>query len=527
VAGGAFAVVNASSPSSSSASALAHNPDLDPGSTVGIRRAPDFTLSDQFGKPVSLDSYRGKVVMLDFNDSECTTICPLTTTAMLDAKRMLGPAASQVQLLGVDADPKATSIEDVFSYSELHGMLGHWRFLTGSLAQLKHVWRQYGVQADIQHGLIAHTPALYVIDPQGRLRKLYLTQQSYSSVSQLGQLLATEASSLLPDHPRVRSHLSYRAIPTITPATRATLPTTTDTNLNLGPSSSPHLYLFFATWDEEVTSLGGQLDALNRYQSAATPAKLPKLTAIDEGSVEPSRSALGHFLTQLPSPLSYPVAIDHSGRVADGYGVQGQPWFVLTSSSGRILWYWNVDVQGWLTRSTLTADIRAALAHPPAGPSTPAAARQQLAGSPPALAALHEQAGRLLGSQAALTARIHALRGYPIVLNAWASWCGPCREEFTLFAAASVDYGRRVAFLGADTDDSPGDAHAFLQQHAVSYPSYQTATSRLQEIAPGGVEGLPTTIFINRAGRVTYVHTGQFVSLGTLNADIQQYAEGG
>ena len=80
--------------------------------------APNFTLTDQFGQPVSLSSYRGKVVILAFNDSECTTVCPLTTAALVDAKAMLGSAASQVQLLGIDANPKATAIDDVLSYSE-------------------------------------------------------------------------------------------------------------------------------------------------------------------------------------------------------------------------------------------------------------------------------------------------------------------------------------------------------------------------------------------------------------------------
>ena len=77
------------------------------------------------------------MTLLDFNDSECTTICPLTTTAMLDAKRMLGPAARSVQLLGVDANPKATAIDDVLSYTQLHGLTGKWQFLTGSLGQLQ------------------------------------------------------------------------------------------------------------------------------------------------------------------------------------------------------------------------------------------------------------------------------------------------------------------------------------------------------------------------------------------------------
>ena len=527
VATGALVVVSLSGSSPSSARALATNPNLDPGSPLSGRPAPDFTLSDQSGRPVSLHSYRGKVVILDFNDSECSTICPLTTTAMLDAKRMLGPAGARVQLLGVDANPKATSIEDVLSYSQLHGMQDRWRFLTGSLPQLRHVWRQYGVQSDIERGLIAHTPALYMLDPRGRLRRLYITQQSYSAVRQLGQVLAKEASRLLPGHPRVSSRLPYTPVPTIAPAAVATLPTTGGQTVRLGPGRSPHLFVFFATWDREITSLGGQLRALDRYQSAAPAAKLPKLTAIDEGSVEPSGGALDRFLRGLHGPLSYPVAIDHSGRVADGYGVRGQPWFVLTSAGGRILWYWNVNAQGWLGRHKLAAEVRAALSHGAGVPGSAPTVGRQLAGSPGALAALHGQAGQLRGSTAALTTRIHALHGYPVVLNAWASWCGPCRQEFGLFAAASARYGRHVAFLGADTDDSAGDAHAFLAQHRVSYPSYETTTGGLHGIVPGGVEGLPTTIFIDRTGRVTYVHTGQYASQGTLDADIERYSGGG
>src|SRR4029077_3492280 len=124
-------VVHHRSTARSQAAALAVNPDLDPGTPIhGV--ASDFTLSDQFGRAVSLRSFRGKVTILAFNDSECTTVCPLTTTAMLQAKAMLGKAGSQVQLLGVDANPHAISLENVWSYSELHGMLHDWHFLTGS-----------------------------------------------------------------------------------------------------------------------------------------------------------------------------------------------------------------------------------------------------------------------------------------------------------------------------------------------------------------------------------------------------------
>jgi cytochrome oxidase Cu insertion factor (SCO1/SenC/PrrC family) len=346
--------------------ALQSNPDLDPGTSLS-EVAPNFTLTDQFGQPVSLRSYRGKVVILAFNDSECTTVCPLTTAALVDAKAMLGSAASQVQLLGIDANPKATAIDDVLSYSQLHGMLYQWRFLTGSLPQLESVWKDYSVGVTVSQNQVDHEPAIFVINQQGRLEKLYLTQLAYSAVPQLGQLLADEVSALLPSHPPVHSHLSYAQVATIGPAYPTSLPGADGGYVSLGPgqpgqANQARLYLFFATWDQEITSLGGQLDALNAYQSAAAAAHLPGLTAIDEGSVEPSASALPNFLAGLPHPLSYPVAIDDSGQVADGYGVQGEPWLMLASPSGEVIWSWEVSSSGWLSTASLDRHIRTALA---------------------------------------------------------------------------------------------------------------------------------------------------------------------
>jgi cytochrome oxidase Cu insertion factor (SCO1/SenC/PrrC family)/thiol-disulfide isomerase/thioredoxin len=512
--------------SGSVASTLSNNPYLDPGTRLS-GQAPDFTLSDQFGKPVSLRSFRGEVVILDFNDSECTTICPLTTSAMVDAKAMLGAAASRVQLLGINANPSATSIADVRDYSELHGMVHEWRFLTGSLPQLRQVWKAYKIGVAIEQGQIDHTPALFVIGPDGRLDRLYLTQQSYAAVPQLGQLLAQEASSLLPDHPHVNSRLSYAQVAGIAPTATTALPRPGGEPVAVGPGAAARLYLFFATWDQEVTTLSAHLDALSAYQAAAVRAGLPRLTAIDEESVEPSARALPTFLRKLPHRLSYPVGIDRSGRVADGYGVQDEPWFVLVSASGRILWYHDVSTSGWLSRAALERQVRAALASRPHGPPGATAVKAQLAGSPPALAALHAQADHLLRGQPALAARIRSLRGYPIVINAWGSWCGPCRAEFGLFATASAEYGRRVAFLGADVNDGDADALAFLAQHPVSYPSYSMSTEQLTGIVPQGVLGTPTTIFLDPAGKIVAVHTGQYEAQGTLDADIQANALGG
>ncbi len=151
---------------------------------------------------------------------------------------------------------------------------------------------------------------------------------------------------------------------------------------------------------------------------------------------------------------------------------------------------------------------------------TASVARTELAGSPGALAAIHRQAGTLLGSASALRPRLASLRGYPVVINAWASWCPPCRSEFPLFAAASARYGKRVAFLGVDTNDAAGAARSFLSAHPVSYPSYQSSSADLSWLV--NLEGMPTTVFIDRSGHVTEIHASYYQTEATLDDDIQR-----
>lgn len=337
------------------------NPNLDPGAALS-GAAPAFTLTDQFGKRVSLRSLQGHVVVLSFNDPECTTICPLTTTAMLHAKTLLGPAAKSVDLIGIGANPEKTEVKWVRDYSRAHGMMRKWRFLTGSLPELKRVWRAYGIEAAVVKGMIDHTPATYVIDSQGRFSRLYISQMAYSSVGQLGYEMAQSISALLPGHPRLRGTASLAAISLRGPERHVTLPRWDGGTVRLGPGSGPHLMLFFDTWETEVTNLSAQLEALNRYQARARSAGLPPLTAIDEGGVEASPQALSRFLHSLPHPLSYPVAVDRTGTVADGYRVQDSPWLELVSGQGRFLFYEDLAVRGWPTLEQLLDRVHAAQA---------------------------------------------------------------------------------------------------------------------------------------------------------------------
>jgi cytochrome oxidase Cu insertion factor (SCO1/SenC/PrrC family) len=333
---------------SAQSQAAGMNPDLDTGTSLGGVAAPDISLVNQFGQPMSLSQFHGKVVVLAFVDSQCTTVCPLTTVSMTQARELLGTAGSQVQLLGVDANPQATSVSDVMAYSQAHSMVNQWDFMTGSLPQLQAVWKAYHIYVAVSAGQIDHTPALFVIDQRGREQEIYLTSMAYASVSQEAQVLAQKISTLLPGHPKLARQDSLSYIDGIPPTSRMTLNTTPAGSVTLGPGQA-RMMVFFATWLSETSDLGAELTGLNSYAQAAQHLGLPPLVAVDEAVTEPSSSSASTFLAHLGQPLNYPVALDTTGRIADGYGVQDQPWFVLTNASGKIVW----SHDGWLPVSAL------------------------------------------------------------------------------------------------------------------------------------------------------------------------------
>jgi cytochrome c biogenesis protein CcmG, thiol:disulfide interchange protein DsbE len=147
-------------------------------------------------------------------------------------------------------------------------------------------------------------------------------------------------------------------------------------------------------------------------------------------------------------------------------------------------------------------------------------------GSPPPLASLHSQANQLLGGgPAAFQARLSSLHGYPVVVNKWASWCGPCQVEFPAFQKAAVLFGRRVAFVAIDGKDHDPSAAAFLRKFPVTYPSYTDPHESIARKIQAATY-FPQTVFFDRNGRATYDHAGPYLSAAALEKDIRRWALG-
>lgn len=146
-----------------------------------------------------------------------------------------------------------------------------------------------------------------------------------------------------------------------------------------------------------------------------------------------------------------------------------------------------------------------------------------LAGSPPPLAALHKQANDLLdGGTSAYEKRIADLRGYPVVVNLWASWCIPCRQEFPVLQKLSARYGKKIAFLGVNSEDSNDAASTFLGEEPVPYPSYTDPNKDIVN-SVGGIS-FPDTAFYDSSGELVYLKQGPYRDDAELEADIRRYA---
>jgi protein SCO1 len=151
------------------------------GTSLGAEPAPDFQLRDTAGNAVSLDQFRGKVVVLTFLYTHCTDYCPVTAELLRHADAAAGHPRN-VEYIAISVDPTGDTPESIAAFSQEHHLdeLGdRWHYLVGNPGELAGVWKSYyiGVASAANDGSLppgeaGHSSALYFIDPRGNRRVL-------------------------------------------------------------------------------------------------------------------------------------------------------------------------------------------------------------------------------------------------------------------------------------------------------------------------------------------------------------------
>jgi cytochrome oxidase Cu insertion factor (SCO1/SenC/PrrC family) len=168
---------------SESSSTNLQTPPSDPGITwpAGAQRAPDFTLRDQSGSPISLRSLRGRPVILAFIDPLCRNLCPLEAKVLNDVPARL-PASARPAIVAVSVNPWGQAPSNLRLDAEKWRLAPEWRWALGNYAPLAQVWKRYAIGVQVHTKTLAgvtvrqvdHTEAAYVIDPAGYERALFV-----------------------------------------------------------------------------------------------------------------------------------------------------------------------------------------------------------------------------------------------------------------------------------------------------------------------------------------------------------------
>jgi cytochrome c biogenesis protein CcmG, thiol:disulfide interchange protein DsbE len=114
-------------------------------------------------------------------------------------------------------------------------------------------------------------------------------------------------------------------------------------------------------------------------------------------------------------------------------------------------------------------------------------------------------------------------RGKPVVVNKWASWCGPCRLEFPLFRKQAEKRRGKVVFIGVDSNDNRGDAEDFLKEEPVPFKHFEDPKLEIAATF-NAVQAFPSTAFYDSKGKLAFVHQGPFTTEQQLSEAIDRYA---
>jgi cytochrome c biogenesis protein CcmG, thiol:disulfide interchange protein DsbE len=129
----------------------------------------------------------------------------------------------------------------------------------------------------------------------------------------------------------------------------------------------------------------------------------------------------------------------------------------------------------------------------------------------------------LPGGVDAFQKKIDQERGKPVVVNKWASWCGPCRLEFPFLRDQAKQRKGQVVFIGVNSNDNRGDAEDFLKDEPVPFKHFEDPKLEIAAVF-NAVQAFPSTAFYDSKGKLAFVHQGGYSSEKDLAEDIDRYA---
>ncbi len=299
----------------------------------------NFTLTDQHGRSVSLAQFRGDAVVLSFNDDRCVDICTLLAQDVVAADRDLGPAARHVVFVSVNANPFYPGVGAVASWSELHGLghLSNWVFATGSPAELRRIWRAYGVEVELDQATrtVVHSTELYFIGPDGQQMAIGSFGTAAADTAIYAHTLAQMADDLLP-----ASERGSVAGPS------AMAPSQSNAAIGARVRAFALPYLGAPSKTLRSSSLAGRFTVLNFWSSTCT-ACVREMPAIEQAyrdlgrrvhfvgvDVADRRSSAAAFARRVG--VTYPLVSDTSGEVAATYQIPALPFTAIIGPRGGL-----------------------------------------------------------------------------------------------------------------------------------------------------------------------------------------------
>ena len=151
----------------------------------------DFELRDQSGKLVSVAAQRGHFAVITFLYTHCPDVCPLIASNLGQAQRQLASAGTPLTVLAVSVDPKRDTPQAVKQFIRLHRLGPSFHYLTGTRAQLRRVWKEYGILVKPgQLETVDHAAYEMLVDPKGRAKLIWSPKATTADVVHDVKLLA-------------------------------------------------------------------------------------------------------------------------------------------------------------------------------------------------------------------------------------------------------------------------------------------------------------------------------------------------